>query len=103
MRLRPLGCTPGESLEVLQLVRRSAAKRFSDWRDDLNHVVVSWAWWAGEAAGSWQRGGGRYAWMTMSALLVSVHGCFLAHTPIACPVLAITTTTCWPACRWGPT
>jgi hypothetical protein len=40
VRLLPLGCTPGELRECLQLVRAGAAKRFADWRDDLNHLVV---------------------------------------------------------------
>ena len=42
VRLRLLGCTPLESRECLGLVRQGAAKRYADWRDDINHVVVSW-------------------------------------------------------------
>lgn len=41
VRLRLLGCSPAEGQEALDLVRRSAAKRFADWRDDLHYVVVS--------------------------------------------------------------
>jgi hypothetical protein len=41
VRLRLLGCTPLESRKCLGLVRQGAAKRYADWRDDINHVVVS--------------------------------------------------------------
>jgi hypothetical protein len=40
VRLRLVGCSQAEAQEGLQLVRHSAAKRFSDWRSDINHVVV---------------------------------------------------------------
>ena len=44
VRLRLLGCSAGETEEALGLVRRGAAKRYADWRDDLNHLVVSCRW-----------------------------------------------------------
>ncbi|KAL4420056.1 hypothetical protein ABPG77_007495 [Micractinium sp. CCAP 211/92] len=50
VRLRLLGCSPAEGQEALDLVRRGAAKRFADWRDDLHYVVVGSDLTAGEAA-----------------------------------------------------
>lgn len=61
VRLRLLGCTPGEAQEGLDLARRGAAKRYADWRDDLHYLVVRAARCAGCAVLCWARCAGRAA------------------------------------------